>query len=180
MDSELDIVEERITRLENLVLGKDTKQKDDIQLLDTLLSIANKLASVASKNGKMATVMKRVEEIDKYCDPLYAESDAFVPEDVKYQLIVSEEEKLREALSMYEKLESLKPVLDSQAFQEVPTLGGHLSKISTIQANQEREMEILTTETYSLLQHYNEIVNGLSKNLAAIELAVSSLEPPKK
>ena len=34
-----------------------------------------------------------------------------------------------------------------------------LSKVSTIQDNQEREMETLTTETYSLLQHYNDIVS---------------------
>ena len=58
-----------------------------------------------------------MEDINKFCDPLYSESDVFIPEDVKYQLIVSEEDKLKEALTQYEKLESLKPVLDSEAFQ---------------------------------------------------------------
>jgi len=159
MDCELDVIEERITRLENLVLGKDTSRKDDVELLDTLLSISNKLASVASKNEKMSAVMKRVEDINKFCDPLYSESDVFIPEDVKYQLIVSEEDKLKEALTQYEKLESLKPVLDSEAFQDVHKSESRLSKVSTIQDNQEREMETLTTETYSLLQHYNDIVS---------------------
>lgn len=40
-----------------------------------------------------------------------------MPEDVKYQLILSEEDKLQEALDQFEKMESLKPILDSQAFQ---------------------------------------------------------------
>jgi len=69
---------------------------------------------------------------------------------------------------------------DSQAFQDVSELGGRLNKVLTVQRNQESEMETLTTSTYQLLEHYNDIVNGLSKNLAAIELAVSNLEPPKK
>lgn len=48
---------------------------------------------------------------------MYAETDVFVPEDVKYQLILSEEDKLKEALKQYEQLESLKSVLDSQAIR---------------------------------------------------------------
>jgi len=180
MDCELDIFEERITRLENLVLGQDINRKDDVEVVDTLLSISNKLANATAKSQKISAVMKRVDDIEKYCDPLYAETDVFVPEDVKYQLILSEEDKLKEALKQYEQLESLKSVLDSQAIRDVPNIGGHLSKILTAQSCQEKETETLTTNTYQLLQHYNDIVNGLSKNLAAIELAVSSLEPPKK
>jgi len=180
MACELDIFEERISRLEHLVLGQDITCKDDVEVLDTLLSISNKLANVVAKNPKSSAVMKRVDDIEKFCDPLYAESDIFVPEDVKYQLILSEEDKLQEALDQFEKMESLKPILDSQAFQDVSELGGRLSKVLTVQRNQESEMETLTTSTYQLLEHYNDIVNGLSKNLAAIELAVSNLEPPKK
>lgn len=180
MDCELDIFEERISRLERLVLGQNINEKDDIEVADTLLIVSNKLANVASKNQKVSSVMKRVDDIEKFCDPLYAESDVFVPEDVKYQLILSEEDKLKEALNQFEKLESLKPILDSQAFRDVPDIGGRLSKILAAQSNQEKEVEALTINTYQLLQHYNDIVNGLSKNLAAIEMAVSSLEPPKK
>ena len=33
MDCELDVIEERITRLENLVLGKDTSRKDDVEVI---------------------------------------------------------------------------------------------------------------------------------------------------
>lgn len=33
MDCELDIFEERITRLENLVLGQDINRKDDVEVI---------------------------------------------------------------------------------------------------------------------------------------------------
>ena len=125
-----------------------------------------------------------VDDIEKFCDPLYAESDVFVPEDVKYQLILSEEDKLKEALNQFEKLESLKPILDSQAFRgtenyflttntryifnflsDVPDIGGRLSKILAAQSNQEKEVEALTINTYQLLQHYNDIVSWIHSHL---------------
>lgn len=46
-------------------------------------------------------------------------------------------------------------------FSDVPNIGGHLSKILTAQSCQEKETETLTTNTYQLLQHYNDIVSCL-------------------
>ena len=57
------------------------------------------------------------EDIRKLCDPLYTESDNLVPETVKFQLLQAEEEKMKEALSGLQKIESLKSVLDSQPIQ---------------------------------------------------------------
>ena len=53
--------------------------------------------------------------MEKYSDPFYAESDTFIPDAVKYQLVSSEEQKLQDALEQFEKLDGLKHVLDSQA-----------------------------------------------------------------
>lgn len=56
-----------------------------------------------------------VEEVEKYSDPSYTEADIFIPDAVKYQLVASEEQRLKDALENFEKIETLKHVLDSQA-----------------------------------------------------------------
>jgi len=123
--------------------------------------------------------MKKAEDIRKLCDPLYAESDNLVPEAVKFQLLQAEEEKMKEALGGLQKIESLKSVLDSQPIQGVPNLRNRLGKVTTIQADQQSEMAQLTTETYSLLENYQDIVQSLSQTLAEIDLSVSNLESKK-
>jgi len=59
------------------------------------------------------------DEVKKYADPLYAESDGFMPEAVKLQLLLSKEEDMKEALNHFQKMNLLKPVLDSQAIQSI-------------------------------------------------------------
>lgn len=80
-----------------------------------------------------------------------------------------------------------------------------LSKLISVQASQELQVSKLTTETYSLLQSYNDLVstflnlsvvkqllehlsgddftikqvNSLSENLAQLELKVSTTKKPK-
>jgi hypothetical protein len=54
----------------------------------------------------------------KYSDPLCInEPEECIPNTVKYQLILSEEENLKEALDQLKSLEMLKHLLDSQPIQ---------------------------------------------------------------
>ena len=52
------------------------------------------------------------DEVKKYADPLYAESDGFMPVAVKLQLLLSKEEDIKKALNDFHKMNVLKPVLD--------------------------------------------------------------------
>ena len=60
-----------------------------------------------------------VDEVQKYADPLYAESEIFLSDAVQLQLVVSKEKELKEALDNFQKLKTLKTVLDSQAIQGI-------------------------------------------------------------
>jgi hypothetical protein len=67
----------------------------------------------------MSVNMSIADEVKKYADPLDAESDGFMPEAVKLQLLLSKEEDMKEALNHFQKMNLLKPVLDSQAIQSI-------------------------------------------------------------
>lgn len=60
-----------------------------------------------------------VGDVLKYSDPLLNESEVFIPNSVKYQLVISEEDNLKNALDQLEKLETLKvdSLLDSTPIQ---------------------------------------------------------------
>nr|CAH0104410.1 unnamed protein product [Daphnia galeata] len=176
MSVELDAVEERIKRLEKYVLGGNVEQQDDEQLIDTMLAVSRKLASIVSKNEKVSAALKRADEVKKYADPLYAESDGFMPVAVKLQLLLSKEEDIKKALNDFHKMNVLKPVLDSQAIQNVPQLENQLYKISFHQESQENKVSSLSDDTYSLIRTYSIFVNDVSQKLAEIEKSITKME----
>lgn len=117
--------------------------------------------------------------MQKYADPLYAESELFVSEAVQLQLVISKEKELKEALDNFEKLKMLKVVLDSQAFQgitqkcsesciitsevyfcftDASKLDGNLSKLVVHQDNQQKEASQLMDNTYNLTNNYSNFV----------------------
>ena len=55
------------------------------------------------------------DEVVKYGNPQYLESDSMTLEPVLQQLLISKEEEVKEGLEHYQKLKELKTVLDSQA-----------------------------------------------------------------
>ena len=55
------------------------------------------------------------EEIHKFSDLLY--SDLLVPEQVKFHILLTEEDKMKEAVNGLERIEAHKSVLDSQPLQ---------------------------------------------------------------
>lgn len=61
----------------------------------------------------------KVDEVQKYADPLYAESEIFVSEAVQLQLVMSKEKELKEAFDSFQNVKMLKTVLDSQAIQGI-------------------------------------------------------------
>nr|SVE83691.1 EOG090X078Z [Daphnia pulex] len=146
------------------------------QLIDTMLAVSRKLAGVVSKNEKVSSALKRADEVKKYADPLYAESDGFMPEAVKLQLLLSKEEDMKEALNHFQKMNLLKPVLDSQAIQNVPQLESQLYKISLQQESQEKKVSNLSDDTYALIKNYSNFVNDVSQKLAEVEKSTSKTE----
>ena len=120
----------------------------------------------------------------KYSDPLcISESEALIPNTVKYQLVLSEEENLKGALDQLNNLEILKNVLDSQPIKsklfanfscyltqvnrafilisDLPLIEPKLNQLSSQQIAQENQLLKLTTETYTLLQNYTNLVRLL-------------------
>lgn len=61
--------------------------------------------------------MFSADEVKKYADPLFAESDGLISENVKLQLLYSKEGEIKDALGHLQKLNIIKSVLDSQAIK---------------------------------------------------------------
>lgn len=120
--------------------------------------------------------MFSADEVKKYADPLFAESDELISENVKLQLLYSKEGEIKDALGHLQKLNTIKSVLDSQAIKDVPHLEGEINKISSHQEIQEKKVLGLSNDTYALIKYYSNFVNDVSQKLAEIEKLVCSIE----
>lgn len=102
---------------------------------------------------------------------------------MKFQLVISKEKEIKEAVDHFQKLNVLKSVLDSQAILgtnyysilyynlsilllfslvDVPSLESKLNKIVSHQHIQERKVSKLTHETYELINNYSNFVSQCS------------------
>lgn len=55
-----------------------------------------------------------VDEVEKYLDPLFVESESFVSNEVKFEILQSHEQSLQDACVLHDKLEKARCVLDSE------------------------------------------------------------------
>lgn len=141
--------------------------------------------------------MCTADEIGKYTDPMYMDSENFMPDSVKFQVVAAKEKELKNSLELFQKLNTIKPVLDSHAIQGIfpfskfdictlnyfylltkgtSQLEGQLHSIVFNQGVQERKVTSMTEETYSLLKDYSELVCSKDFKIQLLILLKNNLQ----
>lgn len=128
---------------------------------ELLANVNSKIQAAVASREKLS-VLKKTEELDRYLDAEYQEK-IDLTEGAKLQLILAEEDRLRQVIAAYQKMEDLKPVLDSEHIKDAPSLFGKVSALAAIQLEQQEEVDEQTQKLYHLLSTYNDLVNTISK-----------------
>lgn len=159
----LRILEERLEVLEMRLAGNDSgKELPNKSTITELLANVNSKIQAAVASREKLSVLKKTEELDRYLDAEYQEK-IDLTEGAKLQLILAEEDRLRQVIAAYQKMEDLKPVLDSEHIKDAPSLFGKVSALAAIQLEQQEEVDEQTQKLYHLLSTYNDLVNTISK-----------------
>ncbi|EEC14303.1 dynactin subunit, putative [Ixodes scapularis] len=159
----LKILEERLEVLEMRLAGNDWgKELPNKSTITELLANVNSKIQAAVASREKLSVLKKTEELDRYLDAEYQEK-IDLTEGAKLQLILAEEDRLRQVIAAYQKMEDLKPVLDSEHIKDAPSLFGKVSALAAIQLEQQEEVDEQTQKLYHLLSTYNDLVNTISK-----------------
>ncbi|KAJ8334560.1 hypothetical protein SKAU_G00401990 [Synaphobranchus kaupii] len=171
--------ESRLLELEKRVCGEMGSRNKQVKCVDSLMKIQTALGSTANKRERVKILHKKIEDLIKYLDPNFTEHIT-VPDTMKLELILAEDEFLLSQAALLEQVSSLMPVLDSSYIKAVPEHATKLQRLSHIHVTQQDKSEALSAEVKKQLEDYNKMMLLLSKQFSQWDETLRQLEEAKQ
>merc|ERR1712025_956437 len=172
--TDIEALTKRIEKLEAQV-GKQTGEP----LVGHLVEYSNDLGNSLAGNDRILPLMKRLDELETYLDPLFGEKEA-CSLGVKMSLVENQFEAVRENQESLEKLEKLKGSLEKGNLLKMEELRPRMAELTRIQLEQRDLGENITEQTLDLVQKYNDIISSLTETFIQADLIVSKAEQELK
>merc|ERR1711988_130367 len=172
--TDIEALNKRIEMLEAQI-GKHSGEP----LVNHLVEFSNDLGNSLAGNERILPLMKRLEELETYLDPLFGEKEV-CSLGVKMSLVENQFEAVRENQDSLEKLEELKRSLEKGNLSKMEELRPRVIKLSSVQLEQRELGDLATEETVELVQRYNEIISTLTDVFIQADQAVSKVEQQLK
>lgn len=177
--SNIEDLDARLQILEKRVYGdRASKPNKTVKCVDALSKVNAALANTANKRERVKILHKKIEDLLKYLDPQFTDYIA-VPDGMKLEFILAEEEFLRSQAAMLEQVHNLQPCLDSNHIKSVPELTTKVQRLSQLHIKQQDQNEELSAEVKKLFEEYNKMMFLLSKQFAQWDETLRKLEGPK-
>ncbi|XP_009699323.1 PREDICTED: dynactin subunit 3 [Cariama cristata] len=103
-----------------------------------------------------------------------------VPDAMKLQFILAEEQVIPSRAALLEQVKNLQPVLDSASIQAVPDHAAKLQRLSQIHIQQQEQCHNLSNSVKTLLEDYNKMTLLLSKQFVQWQGILMRLESAKE
>uniref|UniRef100_A0A8C1YIZ8 Dynactin 3 (p22) n=1 Tax=Cyprinus carpio TaxID=7962 RepID=A0A8C1YIZ8_CYPCA len=149
------------------------------QCAESLTRTSTALTNTANKRERVKILHKKIEDLLKYLDPQFTDFIA-VPDAVKLEFILAEEEFLRSQATLLEQVHNLQPLLDSSHIKAVPELTTKVQRLSQVHIKQQDQNEELSAEVKKLFEEYNKMMLLLSKQFSQWDESLRELEGPKQ
>ncbi|XP_026517095.1 dynactin subunit 3 [Terrapene carolina triunguis] len=120
-----------------------------------------------------------VEDLIKYLDPQYIDRMA-VPDAMKLQFILAEEQFILSQVALLEQVNNLQPFLDSAHIKAAPDHAAKLQRLAQIHIQQQDQCEAVTENVRVLLEDYNKMTLLLSKQFVQWDEMLTQLEAAKQ
>ncbi|KAJ7335132.1 hypothetical protein JRQ81_013073 [Phrynocephalus forsythii] len=176
LQSRLDVLEERVY---GGVPGGAEGAGRSRQISDGLVKVQVALGNIASKRERVKILFKKMEDIIKYLDPQYIDRMA-IPDAMKLQFILAEEQSIMAQAALLEQVNSLQPYLDSAHIKAAPDHAAKLQRLSQIHLQQQDQCEAVTENVRLLLEDYNRMTLLLSKQFVQWDEMLTHLEAAKQ
>ncbi|XP_035421784.1 dynactin subunit 3 [Cygnus atratus] len=149
------------------------------KVADELVKVQVALSNIAGKRERVKILFKKIEDVIKYLDPQYIDRMA-VPDTMKQQFILAEEQVIPSRAALLEQVKNLQPVLDSASIQAVPDHAAKLQRLSQIQMQQQDQCKQFSDGVKMLLEDYNKTTLLLSKQFVQWNEILMQLEAAKE
>ncbi|NP_001096467.1 uncharacterized protein LOC100125086 [Xenopus tropicalis] len=175
--AELREMQGRLSEVERRLYGRSGTEPSKVA--DGLLKAQVALGNIAGKRERVKTLYKKIEDLMKYLEPQYIDRIA-LPDAMKLEFILAEEQYILAQVSLLEQLHGLTPYLDSEHIKAVPGQASRLQTLSQIHIQQQDQSEEITGEAKRLLEDYNKMTVLLSKQFVLWDETISQLEASKQ
>uniref|UniRef100_A0A674DSJ6 Dynactin 3 (p22) n=1 Tax=Salmo trutta TaxID=8032 RepID=A0A674DSJ6_SALTR len=177
---EVDNLETRLETLESRIYGeKRNKGGKPVKCADSLSRVQSALANTANKRERVKILHKKIEDLLKYLDPQFTDHIT-VPDAMKLEFILAEEDFLLSQATLLEQVSNLQPLLDSNYIRGMtpPLLDFYLSDtILVIFPKDQTEAQSL--EVKKLFEEYNKMMFLLSKQFTQWDESLRKVEEAK-
>ncbi|XP_064608705.1 dynactin subunit 3-like isoform X2 [Liolophura sinensis] len=161
-ERQLDVLEERIEQLENLVFGSANKDSMYPKCIDSLAAVQSKIHSSVTGKKRVAKAYDKIPYLEKYLDSSYTDQ-LTLPEASKIEIILAEENFIRDQAKKLEEIENLSKFISSEHLKSVPAQTEKLQQLFQIQIKQQDQTALISEETEKLLSDYNKIITLIWK-----------------
>ncbi|KAK5861716.1 hypothetical protein PBY51_017172 [Eleginops maclovinus] len=181
MDKQLeaDKLEMRLLTLESRIYGeRRNKSAKPAKCAESLARIQAGLTNTANKRERVKILHKKIEDLLKYLDPQFTDHIT-VPDAMKLEFILAEEDFLLSQAALLEQASTLQPLLDSNYIRDVPEHATKLQRLSQIHIKEQDQTETQYLEVKKLIEEYNKMMFLLSKQFAQWDETLRKLEEAK-
>ncbi|MBN3300801.1 dynactin subunit 3 [Amia ocellicauda] len=169
-------LEKRLQELERRLYGqRAVRGSKPVKCAEALVRVQTSLASTANKRERVKILHKKIEDLMKYLDPQFTERIA-IPDAMKLEFILAEEDFLLSQASLLEQVSNLQPLLDSPHIAAVPDHAARLQRLAQIHIKQQDKSEALTEEVKKQFEDYNKMMFLLSKQFSQWDETLRALE----
>ncbi|XP_077454738.1 dynactin subunit 3 [Stigmatopora argus] len=172
----IDNVETRLHALENHIYGeKRNKNAKPLKCGEALARIQAGLTNTANKRERVKILHKKIEDLMKYLDPQFTDHIT-VPDTMKLEFILAEEDFLLSQAALLEQLSNLQPMLESTYIRDVPEHATKLQRLSQIHIKQQDQADSQSLEVKKLFDEYDKMMSLLSKQFTQWDKTLRTLE----
>ncbi|KAM3838296.1 dynactin subunit 3-like, partial [Diretmus argenteus] len=155
--AEMDQLEMRLEALESRIYGERRHRGGkSVKCAESLVRIQAALATTANKRERVKILHKKIEDLLKYLDPQFTDHIT-VPDAMKLEFILAEEDFLLSQAALLEQVSNLQPLLDSNYIRDVPEHATKLQRLSQIHIKEQDQTEAQSQEVKRLFEEYNKM-----------------------
>ncbi|XP_061771371.1 dynactin subunit 3 [Nerophis ophidion] len=174
-----DNLEMRLQALDSRIYGeRGNKGCKQLKCAESLARIQAGLTNTANKRERVKILHKKIEDLMKYLDPQFTDRMA-VPDTMKLEFILAEEDFLLSQATLLEQVDTLQPLLDSSYIRDVPEHATKLQRLSQIHIKQQDQVDAQCQDVKKLFEDYNKMMFLLSKQFTQWDETLRKLEEAK-
>ncbi|CAD5124349.1 DgyrCDS12638 [Dimorphilus gyrociliatus] len=152
------LLEQRLDKLESLVLGPKGSGNENSDIIGSVVKSNEKLNLALTGRQKIINLFKQLDDLESYLSLEYSKK-ALLSNRTKVDIIVAEEELMKQSTENLEKIKDLSKALDSEHIKSVSSLNGKLNQLCVVHLQQKDAANDYSAEVKGLLEHYNNIVS---------------------